>query len=400
MLPFVDVKAQIARIEADVRARMDAVLRHGKFIMGPEVAELEAALADFTGAGHCISCSSGTDALLMPLMALGVGAGDAVFTTPFTFIATAEVIALAGATPVFVDIDPVTFNMDPARLDLAIQAVKAADPGIHPLPASALAGKPLQPKVVIPVDIFGLPAEYDAINRIAEAHGLVMLADAAQSLGAEYQGRKAVTAARIAGTSFFPAKPLGCFGDGGAVFTDDADLADVCRSLRVHGKGGHKYDNVRIGLNARLDTLQAAVLLARLAIFPDELRERQAVAEAYGQGLADIPGLTLPLIRSESTSAWAQFTVRHQQRERIQAELHTRGVPTAIYYPRPLHVQEAFACLSYAEGAFPVAEAASKDVFSLPMHPYLSPEAMDTICTAMQEAVNALDEASPRPVGS
>jgi len=377
MIPFVDLTAQFARIEQDVRRRMDAVLAHGKFIMGPEVAELERELAAFAGVEHCVSCASGTDALLLPLMALGVGPGDAVFTSPFTFIATAEVISLLGATPVFVDIDA-SFNIDPARLDLAIQAVKANDPSRHPLPR---AKGQLTPKVVIPVDMFGLPADYVRCNAIAAAHGLHLLSDAAQSLGSEYTGRKAAAAARITATSFFPAKPLGCYGDGGAVFTSDADMAALCQSLRLHGKGGHKYDNVRIGINGRLDTLQAAVLLAKLP-------KRRAVARAYTGRMASIPGIRTPETPENSASAWAQYTLRHPRRDAIMDGLKARGVPSVIYYPRPLHLQTAFAPLGYAEGAFPTAEAASREVFSLPMHPYLSAADVDVICDAVADAAS------------
>jgi dTDP-4-amino-4,6-dideoxygalactose transaminase len=393
MIPFIDLKAQYARIEDNVRARMDAVLAHGRFIMGPEVAELEEALARFAGTAHCISCSSGTDALLMALMAEGVGPGDAVFTSPFTFIATAEVITLLGATPVFVDIDPATYNMDPDRLEQAVSALADRDPSVHPLPKEALEGAPLRPAMVIPVDLFGLPADYRSVHAVAERHGLTVLADAAQSFGARYEGKRGVACAKVAATSFFPAKPLGCFGDGGAVFTDDEALAEACRSLRVHGKGGHKYDNVRTGLNARLDTLQAAVLLAKLAVFPDELDERQAVADGYAERLTGVSGLTLPTIPAGRTSAWAQYTVRHPAREAVQAALKEAGVPTAVYYPCPLHLQTAFADLGYAAGDFPVSEAASGEVFSLPMSPYVPARTLDLVCDGLKDAVRRTAEA-------
>ena len=360
--------------------------------MGPEVAELENELASFAGTDHCISCSSGTDALLMALMAEGVGPGDAVFTTPFTFIATAEVITLLGAAPVFVDIDPVTFNIDPHQLDLAATAVRSQDATLYPLPISALGDEPLRLKLIIPVDLFGHPADYDAINAVASKHGLTTLADAAQSFGAQYRDGRAVTFGKTAATSFFPAKPLGCFGDGGAVFTNDETVAEVCRSLRVHGKGGHKYDNVRTGLNARMDTLQAAVLLAKLTIFPDELVKRQFVADGYAQGLSGVPNLVLPVVRPGCTSAWAQYTVRHPRRDEVQAVLKERGVPTAVYYPCPLHLQTAFANLNYEHGAFPVSEVASQEVFSLPMSPYVEPKTLDEICIHVEAAVNRVSK--------
>jgi len=385
-IPFIDLKAQSARIEPDVRRRMDAVLEHGRFIMGPEVAELEAKLAEFCGARHCVSCGSGTDALLMSLMALGVGPGDAVFTTPFTFIATAEVVALLGATPVFVDIDPDTFNISPKALEKAVSAVKNGDAGTYPLPGAAKEGK-LTPKAVIPVDLFGLPADYDAIEALAKEHGLYVIEDAAQSFGAEYKGRKAGGLGHVGAASFFPAKPLGCYGDGGAVFTDDDDLAAILTSIRVHGKGSHKYDNARIGLNARLDTLQAAVLLAKMEVFPDEIKARQRVAQGYIQRLSAIEGVTPPVVPEGYLSAWAQFSILVDDREHFQASLKEQGVPTAVYYPKPLHEQTAFAYLGYAAGDMPVSEQMSKHIVSLPMHPYLEDETRDMICKAVAEAV-------------
>ena len=288
-MQFVDLAYQQQRIKNQLDTRIQAVLAHGNYIMGPEVKELEDKLAAYVGAKHAIGCASGTDALLLALMAYGVGPGDAVFTTPFTFIATAEVISLLGATPVFVDIDPQTFNLDPAKLELAIQALKQNDQSIYPLPRSNSILDPrssplkrsapptsdLQPRGIIAVDLFGLPADYDTINSIAKSHGLLVIEDAAQSFGANYKGKKACALADIACTSFFPAKPLGCYGDGGMCFTDDDTLAEVIKSLRVHGKGGHKYDNVRIGINGRLDTLQAAILLAKFEIFPEEVDTSQ-----------------------------------------------------------------------------------------------------------------------------
>jgi len=366
-IPFVDLEAQFRCLEEEIRAGIERVLAHGKYIMGPEVQQLESELADFAGVKHAITCSSGTDALLIPLMALGVGPGDAVFTTPFTFIASAEVIALLGATPVFADINERTFNIDPERLDAAIVSVKKA-------------GR-LQPKAIMAVDLFGLPAPYDAIMSIAEKHALYVIEDAAQSFGAEYRGKKAGGLAHIAGTSFFPAKPLGCYGDGGAILTDDDGLADICQSIRVHGKGGSKYDNARIGLNARLDTLQAAILLPKLKAFLHELEQRQHVAMRYNQALKH--HVTTPLVPEDSMSAWAQYSILSEHRDEIQTALHGRGIPSAIYYPKPLHLQTAFAYLGYGEGDFPVAESVSRKILSLPMHPYLDQGTQSQITEAV-----------------
>ena len=387
-IPFIDLKAQFAVLEPEIRRRMDAVLAHGKFIMGPEVAELETDLAAFAGVRHAVTCASGTDALLMPLLAWGIGPGDAVFTTPFTFIATAEVIALLGATPVFVDIDPRTYNIDPARLELAVAAVAAQDPTLHPLPMAAMTHK-LKPKAVIPVDLFGLPADYDALAATARKHDLLVLEDAAQGFGGVYKGRKAGALGAAGATSFFPAKPLGCFGDGGAVFTDDDALADVLRSIRMHGKGGHKYDNVRIGLNCRLDTLQAAVLLAKLPAFPGELDARDAAAARYNAGLAGLPGLTLPVVPEGCRCAWAQYTLSlsGHDRDAVAASLREAGVPSMVYYPKPLHTQTAFAGLGHAPEDFPESLAASAKVLSLPMHPYLTADVQDVVIAAVGKAL-------------
>jgi len=377
-MDFIDLKTQQKRIKKTLDANIQKVLAHGNYIMGPEVKELEEKLAAYVGAKHAIGCASGTDALLMALVAYGVGPGDAIFTTPFTFIATAEVISLLGATPVFVDIDPVTFNIDPAKLALAITALKSNDPSSHPLPLnSALStqSSALSPKGVIPVDLFGLPADYDRINAIAKDHGLFVIEDAAQSFGAEYKGKKACSLADIACTSFFPAKPLGCYGDGGMCFTDDDQLAKILESIRVHGKGSDKYDNIRIGINGRLDTLQAAILLAKFAIFLDEVRLRQEVAQNYSKALSTQHSvLSTPFIPEDYTSAWAQYSVLAKDsdhRATLQKRLQENKIPTAIYYPKPLHLQTAFAFLGYEPGAFPVSEDAANRIFSLPMHPYL-----------------------------
>lgn len=392
-MQFVDLKAQYRVIEQDVKRRIDAVLEHGRYILGPEVLELEERLASYVGAKYCVSCASGTDALLMALIAKGVGPGDAVFTTPFTFIATAEVISLVGATPVFVDIEPATYNIDPPKLREAVEDLKSGKRPAVAMPDGLTA------KAVIPVDLFGLPADYDAIRQIADEHDLFVLEDAAQSFGAEYKGRKACALAEIAATSFFPAKPLGCYGDGGALFTDDEDLATIFCSIRVHGKGTDKYDNVRIGINGRLDTIQAAVLLAKMDILDDEMDRRRAVASRYVEGLSQV--VHTPLEPSGLRSAWAQFCVLSDHREKLQDSLGKANIPTAVYYPGSLHLQQAFSSLGYAKGAFPVAEDISGRIFALPMHPYLAPQeqdrVVDVVCgsSRMQRSAVPLVSTSP-----
>jgi UDP-2-acetamido-2-deoxy-ribo-hexuluronate aminotransferase len=373
-IPFIDLKAQYARIEEPVKDAIMRVLEHGRYIMGPEIAELELQLAEFAGVKHAIGCSSGTDALLMPLMAYEVGPGDAVFTTPFTFFATAEVIAQLGATPVFVDIDPETYNIDPEQLAQKIAAVKAEGN--------------LVPRGIIPVDLFGLPADYDAIMALADAEGLFVLEDAAQGFGGLYKGRRAGSLGHVAATSFFPAKPLGTYGDGGAVFTNDDQLYAKMLSIRVHGQGTDKYTNVRIGLNARLDSIQAAVLLEKLKLYPEEIELRQHVAAKYTQTIKELCGsrLQTPVVPDGLTSVWAQYSVQADGREQIQAALKEAEIPTMIYYPIPLHLQEAFADLQHQEGDFPVAEAAAKRIFSLPFHPYLSDADIEKIVAALQKA--------------
>lgn len=373
-MPFIDLGEQYRRIERDVRERIDNVLAHGKYIMGPEVAELEAELADFCGAKHAISCASGTDALLLPLMAWGIGPGDAVFVPPFTFFATAEVVSLLGATPVFVDVDPVTYCMDPDRLEAAILAVEKNDSSIHPLPRLD-DGFRLKPRVIIPVDLFGIPAQYEKILPLAERYGLKVLEDAAQAFGGKAAGKRSCSlGCHASATSFFPAKPLGCYGDGGAIFTDDSELDQVFRSLRVHGKGGDKYDNVRIGLNGRLDTMQAAILLAKLKLFAEELDGRQQAAALYAKYLGGIDGLGLPVVPDNRYSAWAQYSVLCEDRDKVVAGLNLRGVPTAIYYPTPLHMLKVYKDLAYCPDDFPVSKKLSQNIFSLPMHPYLLEE--------------------------
>ena len=371
-MQFIDLAAQQERIRERIEANIAAVLDHGRYMMGPEIQSLEEKLAQYVGVKHAISCASGTDALLLALMAYEIGPGDAIFTTPFTFIATGEVISLLGATPVFVDIDPRTFNIDPSKLETAVLAILDNQATEHPLPQS---GAALVPRGIIAVDLFGLPADYDNLNAIAGRHGLFVLEDAAQSFGAEYKGKKACNLAQIGGTSFFPAKPLGCYGDGGMCFSDDDNLYEIMMSLRVHGKGTHKYDNVRIGMNGRMDTLQAAVLLAKFDIFPEEIELRQQVASRYSQLLNQQAEVQAPVVPEKITSAWAQYSVLARDethRTQLQAKLKEAGVPTAIYYPKPLHLQTAFKSLGYKEGDFPISEDFSSRIFSLPMHPYLS----------------------------
>ena len=387
-MEFIDLKTQQARIKDKIQRNIDIVLRHGNYIMGPEVKQLEAKLAAYTGAKHAISCASGTDALLMALMAYGVKPGDAIFTTPFTFIATAEVISLLGATPVFVDIDPKTFNIDPSKLELAIKALKANDSSIYPLPniEPRTLNIELTPKGVIPVDLFGLPADYDTINSIAKENDLFVIEDAAQSFGAKYKGKMACTLGNINCTSFFPAKPLGCYGDGGMCFTDDDKLAEIMESIRVHGKGGHKYDNVRIGINGRLDTLQAAILLAKFDIFPEEVEMRNAAAARYTSLLTSDSSLMTPDVPAGYKSVWAQYSLlakNEDARTVMLKNLQDNKIPTAIYYPKPLHRQTAYSYLGYGEGAFPVSEDAASRIFSLPMHPYLLAADQERIAEVM-----------------
>lgn len=369
-IDFIDLKAQQQLIYPALMKRIEQVISHGKYIMGPEIKELEDRLAQYVGVKHAITCSSGTDALLMPLIAYGVGPRDAIFTTPFTFIATAEVIQLLGATPVFVDIDPQTFNIDPGALAEAI-----ANLGKNPKTAD------LRPRGIIPVDLFGQPADYDQINALAQQHGMFVLEDAAQSFGATYKGKRAGALAEVAATSFFPAKPLGCYGDGGAIFTDNDELAATLRSIRVHGQGTHKYDNVRIGLNGRLDTLQAAILLEKLAIFDREVELRQEAAQRYSQALHSV--LEVPFVRPDCTSVWAQYSVMSEDRSRLQKNLKDAEIPSAVYYPLPLHLQGAFAHLGYQAGDFPLSERASQHIFSLPMHPYLNEADQGRIISAI-----------------
>ncbi|MEJ5286993.1 MAG: DegT/DnrJ/EryC1/StrS aminotransferase [Candidatus Kapaibacterium sp.] len=366
-MQFIDLQRQYERIKNVLDSRILKVLSSCKFILGPEVEELEKRLADFVGRKYCVSCSSGTDALLMPLMAWGVGKGDAVFTTPFTFVATSEVIRLVGATPVFVDIDPKTFNISSEHLEAKI--IETIEKG------------ELTPKAVIPVDLFGLPADYDKILEIAKRYNLLVLEDAAQGFGGSLNGKRACSFGEVSATSFFPAKPLGCYGDGGAVFTDDKEMYELLLSIRVHGQGKDKYENVRLGINGRLDTIQAVVLLTKLEIFENELAKRNLVAKKYTELLSG--KVEPPFVPEGYFSSWAQFSVLakdENHRNEIIQRLKENGIPTAIYYPLPLHLQKVNSDLGYKFGDFPVSESISKRIFSLPMHPYLTDEEIELIC--------------------
>jgi dTDP-4-amino-4,6-dideoxygalactose transaminase len=372
-IEFIDLATQQMRIKSGIDARIQQVLAHGKYIMGPEVAEFEHELAEFCGARFALGCANGTDALELALMALGTGPGDAVFCPSFTFASTAEVVPGTGATPVLVDVCADSYNLDVESLKRAIVHARAIG---------------LRPAGVIPVDLFGLPADYDAIEAVAREAGMWIVADSAQGFGATYRGRTTGAIGDIATTSFFPAKPLGCYGDGGAVFTNDERLRGLLDSLRVHGKGEHKYDNARIGMNSRLDTLQAAILLEKLAIYPEEIEARQRAAERYHQGLSDI--LIVPQVPGDCRSVWAQYTVRTrdgQGRDEIMAALKKRGIPAMVYYVRPLHQQTAYSVYPTDPQGLPVAESLAQEVFSLPMHPYLEERDQDLIIRMLVEAV-------------
>jgi dTDP-4-amino-4,6-dideoxygalactose transaminase len=373
-IPFIDVAAQRARLGQSIDEAIARVLDHCQFINGPEVTQLEAQLAAFSGAKHVVTCASGTDALLMVLMAKGFGRGDAVLCPSFTFCATGEAVALTGAVPVFVDVDEATFNIDAASLKRGIATARKLG---------------LKPRAVIPVDLFGQSADYDAIAAIAEAEGLFVLDDAAQGFGASYKGRRIGTLGHATATSFFPAKPLGCFGDGGAIFTDDAQLAETLKSIRVHGQGADKYDNVRLGLTARLDTMQAAILIEKLRIFEDEIAARNRVAERYNRALGNV--VTVPRLASGCTSVWAQYTIRVPKgvdRDGFAASLKAQGVPTAIYYPKSMHQQTAYRDFPVAEGGLPVSERLSADVIALPMHAYLDEATQDRVIAAVRDAIS------------
>jgi len=349
-IEFVDLKAQQRKILPELERRMKAVLDHGRYIMGPEIQELEEKLATYVGVKHCIAVASGTDALLIALMALGVGAGDEVVTTPFTFISTGETIALLGAKPVFVDIDGRTYNLDPSLLEAAITP---------------------KTRAIIPVSLYGQCADFDAINAVAAKYGIPVIEDAAQSFGATYRGRKSCGLSTIGCTSFFPSKPLGCYGDGGACFTDNDKLATKMRRIRVHGQD-RRYHHSELGINGRMDTLQAAVLLAKLAVFDGEVEDRIRIGARYSELLRD--AVVTPYIEPHNTSVYAQYTVQLNNREAVQETLQGRGIPTAVHYPVPMHLQPVFSELKLPGGSFPIAESIAKRVLSLPMHPYLTEE--------------------------
>lgn len=361
---FVDLRAQYARIQEDIQARIQAVLEHGRYVMGPEITELEERLAGMVGVRHCIGVSSGTDALLVAMMALDIAPGDEVITTPFTFIATGEMIALAGAKPVFVDIDPRTYNIDPGQLESAITP---------------------RTRAIVPVSLYGQCADLDAINAIAGKHSLPVIEDAAQSLGATYKGRQSCGLSTIGCTSFFPSKPLGAYGDGGACFTDDDALAVTMRQIRDHGQD-RRYHHTRLGLNGRLDTVQAAILLAKLAIFPDEVEARARLGARYSELLADAHCIT-PYIEPNNTSVYAQYTLRVEDRDSLSEHLTGRGIPTAVHYPVPLNLQPIFQSVGPPAGTLPMAEESARQVVSLPMHPYLTDEDQQQVAEAVVAAL-------------
>lgn len=381
-IPFIDLQAQRARLGQPLEDAILKVVRSGAYIMGPEIAAVEKALGEFGQAPFVLSCGSGTEALQLPLMAWGIGPGDAVFCPSFTFAATAEVMPLVGASPVFVDILPDTFNMDAASLEAAIESVKAE-------------GR-LTPRAIIAVDLFGQPADYPAISAVAKKHGLKLIADSAQGFGCTLDGKHPIHWADVATTSFFPAKPLGCYGDGGAVLCKDARLHDLLVSLRVHGQAvksdlegrtfdhDPKYLNMRVGMNSRMDTIQAAVLLEKLKIFPDEIEARNLVAQRYAEGLGDV--VTTPKVIDGGVSVWAQYTIETEDRDGLAAHLKAAEVPSAVYYPIPIHRQEVYAGYP-APGGLPVSMAKAQSVISLPMHPYLTPEHQDVVISAVRAFV-------------
>ena len=366
-MDFIDLKTQYQRVRESINRRMQAVLDHGQFVLGPEHQELERKLAEYVGVKHCIGASSGTDTLLIALMAYGIGRGDEVITSPFTFIATGEMIALAGAKPVFVDIDARTYNLDPRLLEAAITP---------------------RTKAIMPVSLYGQVGDMDGINAIARKHRLPVIEDAAQSFGAKYRGKRSCALSEVGSTSFFPSKPLGAYGDGGALFTDNDELAKLMREIRVHGQD-RRYHHPRLGINGRLDTLQAAVLLAKMEIFDDEVEARMRIGGRYSELIAEALGdrVTTPLLAPGCTSVYAQYTIEVANREKVEQAMKAQGIPTAVHYPMPLHLQPVFADLGQGAGAFPVAEAAGRRVLSLPMHPYLTEAQQVRVVQALRAAV-------------
>lgn len=373
MIPFVDLAAQQERLRAEIEAGIASVLAHGKYILGPEVAELEEKLAAYTGAAHCITVANGTDALQIALMALGVGPGDEVICPVFSYIATAATPALLGARPVYVDIDPVSYNMNPALLEAAITP---------------------RTKAIIPVSLYGQPADFDAVNAIAAPHGIPVIEDGAQSFGASYKDCKSCNLSTIGCTSFFPSKPLGCYGDGGAIFTSDPELAIVLRQIARHGQD-RRYHHLRVGVNSRLDTLQAAILLPKLAILDEEIAARRALANAYDDAFLD-HAIRTPTIHQDRSSAWAQYTIRVDERDRVQERLKEAGVPTAVHYPLALNRQTAVAD---ASADFPHGDKAAEEVMSLPMHPYMGVEDRDRIIEVVRDVVGQAETTTQMAVG-
>ena len=365
-IPFIDLKAQQARLRDKIDAAIARVLDHGQYILGPEVGLFEEELARFTGAGHVVSCANGTDALTLVLLSEQIGPGDAVIVPSMTFVATVEPVLLCGATPVYVDIDSRSFNMSPACLGDAHERAKRAG---------------LRPRVIIPVDLYGLPADYDAIVAFAEAHRMIVVADAAQSMGARRGDARTGTMGHYTCTSFYPAKPLGCYGDGGAVFTEDAESAELLRSIRYHGKGHDKYDNVRVGLNSRLDTLQAAILREKLRILDEETDTRERVAQRYTALLAG--AVETPAVPNSTRSAWAQYTIMTDRRDALQAAMKAHGIPTAVYYPNPLHRQSPYGHGLIPDDGLPVTEQISNKILSLPIHAYLEEEVQNRLIHTM-----------------
>jgi dTDP-4-amino-4,6-dideoxygalactose transaminase len=372
-IAFIDLQAQRRRIATEIERAVTSAVEGGQWIMGPQVRELEERLAEFAGVKHCIACANGTDALMLVLRAWDIGPGDAVFVPAFTFAASAEVVALVGATPVFVDVFEDTYNMDPASLERAIAMVRRD-------------GK-LKPRAVMPVDLFGQPADYRVLDPIAKREGLKMLVDTAQAFGATLDGRHTAAAGDAAATSFFPAKPLGCYGDGGAVFTNDSELDSLLRSIRIHGQGADKYENVRIGMNSRLDTIQAAILIEKLKIFADEIVMRERVARRYTEAFRASNRIRPPHVIDGAQSTWAQYTIQVPDRDKLAADLKAKGVPTAIYYTTPLSHQKGYA--HFPSAGTPASGRVSKHVIALPMHPYLDEAAQDKIIAAVLESVGS-----------